>query len=187
VEALLDALPEGEVSLVGVSFGGMIAQEIAGRGRVEVAALITCGSPAKIGMPERAIIQGRISEALEFGMVHAADKTIPRWFTTTYAGSPMAQSVRRRLATNRLEDWTAGWRAIQDFDGLDGLRRIGVATLAIAGECDSATSVSDVEAVVAAIPRATLAIMKGAPHMMQLEQPDAFFGLVDEFLRTRKS
>jgi pimeloyl-ACP methyl ester carboxylesterase len=56
-------------------------------------------------------------------------------------------------------------------------------TLCIAGEVDKSSPPEVVKEMAAAIPAARYAELKGAPHMLFLEQPEATARVVGDFLR----
>ena len=62
------------------------------------------------------------------------------------------------------------------------LAHLAVPTLVIAGEDDS-ISLDVSRALARSIPRATLAVVPGAGHVVNLQKPEAFNGVVSDFLR----
>jgi 3-oxoadipate enol-lactonase len=135
-------------------------------------------------MPKEAreTILDRGREAEEGGMEAVVATTLDRWFTPAFRSSPAVEKVRDRLLTDSVFGWAAAWEAITEHDALAGLRRIKVPTLVIAGEKDLATPLEAKQALADAISGARLEVMKGAPHIMQIECEAQFGDLVVDFL-----
>ena len=80
--ALLDILGVGRVTIVGLSIGGLIAQELY-RQRPELfAALALCDTAAKIGTDES--WDRRIAEVERGGLEAIANSVLERWFTADF-------------------------------------------------------------------------------------------------------
>jgi 3-oxoadipate enol-lactonase len=72
------------------------------------------------------------------------------------------------------ETYARGLEAIGAFDFRDDLAQIAVPTLVIAGAEDPATTVVDAEFLAERIPGARLAVIPGAAHLANVEQPELF-------------
>jgi 3-oxoadipate enol-lactonase len=171
-------------AVLGLSFGGMIAQTLALEYPGSVSRLIVCGCPGGIPAEARDILRERGLAAERDGMEAIVPATIERWFTPDFIGNPVVERVRSRLRSNTLRAWSEGWQAISNFNALPRLGFIDVPTLVISGEKDAATSPAVSAALTAAIPGARLATLPGAPHMMQLETSGLFIETVSDFLAT---
>jgi 3-oxoadipate enol-lactonase len=68
-------------------------------------------------------------------------------------------------------------------DTLPHLASVRAPTLCLAGEVDKSSPPEVVQDMAAAIPGACYAELKGAPHMLFLEQPEATARVVGDFLR----
>ena len=64
------------------------------------------------------------------------------------------------------------------------LEDIVIPTLVLVGEDDGVTPIGDAEIMASAIPNARLEVIRGAGHLSNLEQPQAFNAALLEFLRT---
>jgi 3-oxoadipate enol-lactonase len=173
----------GRAALVGLSFGGMVAQMVAIRHPELVSALVACGCSGDFPEPVRPILRERGLIAERDGMAAVADQTIARWFTEAFSETAAVLRVRQRLLSNDVTGWSAGWHAIAGLSATPRLGEVTVPTLAIAGEMDVATPQAVTEAtVVRAIPGARFCVLPGAPHMMQIEAEAAFTAAVRGFL-----
>ena len=63
------------------------------------------------------------------------------------------------------------------------LEDIVIPTLVLVGEEDLLTPIGDAEIIAGAIPSARLEVIRGAGHLSNLEQPQAFNAALLEFLQ----
>ncbi len=171
--------------VVGLSFGGMLAQMLALQSPTAVAGLVLCGCPGAIPPEARSVLQQRGLLAERGGMEAVVEETIKRWFTPEFRSDERVDNVRLRLQADDPIGWSAAWHAISGFDALPGLRRLDVPALVVAGERDAATSAEASQALAGAIPGARLRVLRGAPHMMQIESEHEFVAAVAGFLDER--
>jgi 3-oxoadipate enol-lactonase len=182
VEALLDREAGGPAVLIGVSFGGMVAQQVALDAPARVRALVLAATAGAIPGNARPTIldRGRVAEA--GGMAAAVDDTLARWFNPDFLGSPKVAAVRARLLADKPSNFAATWEAIADHDLLDRLPHLTIPVLAVAGENDRASLLPAMQALAGAIPRSRLEVIAGAPHLLQIEREAEFARLVTGFL-----
>jgi 3-oxoadipate enol-lactonase len=169
-------------TILGLSFGGMIAQVLALAHPSSVSRLVLCGCPGGIPEAARGLLRERGLIAERNGMEDIIEPTIARWFTPSFTDADIAEQVRLRLRKNSVRAWSEGWRAIADFNALPSLGHIKAPTLVVSGAFDAATSPEASAALAAAIPGAELVTVEDGPHMMQLETGAAFAETVAAFL-----
>jgi 3-oxoadipate enol-lactonase len=173
----------GPAAVVGLSFGGMVAQVLALRHAQLVSALMPCGCGGDFPEAVRPVLRERGLAAERAGMAGVVDATIERWFTKPFRRDPAVDRVRATLLSGDVAGWSAGWHAIAGLAATPHLGGISVPTLVLAGEKDVATPPAMAEATVArAIPGARFAVLPRAPHMMQIEAEAAFTAAVADFL-----
>lgn len=173
----------GKAALVGLSFGGMVAQMVAIRHPHLVSALVPCGCGGDFPEPVRPLLRERGLMAERDGMAAVVDSTIDRWFTGDFRARPAVQRVRERLLSDDIAGWSAGWHAIAGLSVTPRLGGLTIPALVIAGAKDVATPPAMAEATVArAIPGARFFILPDAPHMMQIEGEAHFIEAVTGFL-----
>lgn len=182
VKQTLDALAIEKAAVLGLSFGGMIAQELAIRFPDRVSRLIACACGARIPPEAREAVAARGQAALEGGMSAVVDATLQRWFTSSFMSDPAVDKVRDRLLSDDPRQWDAGWRAIASHDALDRLPKLAIPTLVVAGEVDLGTPVPAARAIADAVSGARLVVIPRAPHMLQIECAETFVGHVAAFL-----
>jgi 3-oxoadipate enol-lactonase len=186
VVELLRELNRGPAILLGISFGGMIAQQVALARPDLVSGLILGGCPGAIPPAARGAILQRGADAEQGGMEAIATSTLERWFTAPFVSTDAAARVRERLLKDSPSNWAAAWEAVAEHDALERLPRLATPTLVIAGEVDLATPLDAKRALAAAIPQSQLVVLPGAPHMMQIECPEPFAEAVTDFLEAQK-
>jgi len=172
----------GPATVLGLSFGGMLAQLVALTHPQSVSRLVLCGCPGGFAPEVRPILRERGAAAERDGMAGVVDATIERWFTPSFRSDEAVAGVRARLLADDVTSWSAAWHAIATFDALPRLGEIRVPAMVVAGERDAATPIAVATTLAQAIPGARLAVVPGAPHMMQIESRDAFNATVGEFL-----
>ncbi|HEY4252695.1 MAG TPA: alpha/beta fold hydrolase [Roseomonas sp.] len=183
VAAAIRAAGVGPAAVVGLSFGGMVAQILAIRHPALVAALVACGCGGTFPDAVRPVLRERGLAAERGGMAAIVEPTIERWFTPGFRETPAVARVRQRLLGDDVAGWSAGWHAIAGLTATPLLGQVTAPTLVIAGEADAATPPAASEATIArAIPGARFTVLPGAPHMMQIESAAAFTTAVTGFL-----
>ena len=86
------------------------------------------------------------------------------------------EAIRRQQMVNR-----AIWRSIGEFDYREAGKAVKAPVLVIHGAADS-IPLQGSEDWAASFPNARLLVIQGTGHLAHLEQPDAFFTAVDQFL-----
>lgn len=170
------------VTVVGLSFGGMIAQVLAIRHPDLVERLVLCGCPCTFDVSVRPMIAARATAAEEGGMVAVAEPTLARWFTPAYIAGGGAGAVRERLLSDDVAGWATGWRAIAAHDTADALAAVCVPTLCIAGELDQSVLPAAVSALAERLPGSLYEVIPGASHMMHIENAEALASSLLRFI-----
>jgi 3-oxoadipate enol-lactonase len=165
---------EGPLDLVGVSMGGMVAQNIAVRHPGRVNSLLTACTGA---VSDPATMLDRAATVESAGMAGVLDTTLERWFTAEAlsrrpqpGGVGYARDTLLALDPGAFAD---GWRAIATHDVRGGLPGVRVRTTCIAGDADAASPVARGEEIARLVPNCRFVILPG-PHMMHLENPEGF-------------
>ena len=182
VSAAIGPHVSGPFVVMGLSFGGMIAQTIAIRRPAGLAGLILCGCGCTFPDAARANVRQRGEKALSAGMAGVVEETVSRWFTPAFLGSPAVAQVRAELVNEDPVSWAVAWEAISRLDTEHDLARVEVPTLCVAGELDQGSPPEAVKRMASAIPGSAYAELPEAPHMMQIETPDALRAAVRPFL-----
>ncbi|MDQ3741042.1 MAG: alpha/beta hydrolase [Actinomycetota bacterium] len=186
---LLDALGIERAHVLGVSMGGMIAQQLALRHPERILTLtLGCTYPGGPGSeltpPENgrrlldAWTSGDRERAVRTGWeinvspAFAADDDKYARFREAVLGAKAALSVIRLQA-----------QAVGGHDVLDRLGELEMPTLVIHGDLDGMLPVTNGRLIASRIPGARLEVMEGVGHLFWIEQPERSAALVAEHAR----
>lgn len=179
---LLRALA-GPALVVGCSMGGMVAQGLAVRAPDVVSGVVIANTAHLRNDQGRALMEQR-ALAAEAGMPGTLNTTLSRWFNA-------ACQLQRPELVARMRSWLIegdptvhawSWRAIRDLDFVDGLRKLSMPVMAIAGLDDQSTPVASMQALAAEIPGALYREIDSG-HLAPLEQSRAFAACLREMLQ----
>lgn len=178
--SLLDALDLDRAHVVGLSYGGGIAQAaaVADPSRfASLALLATTDHPFEA-------FEGRAAAAEKQGMAAQVAPTLTRWFTADALAENAwgVRYARESVLRGDPGDWAAAWRAFARFDVQDRLSALDLPTLVLAGERDASTTPEIMSAIADRIPGASYRVLPGAPHMQTLETPNLVAEALNAFL-----
>jgi 3-oxoadipate enol-lactonase len=181
--ALLDALDAPTTHLVGMSMGGMIAQQFALDHPSRVDSLTIADSTAATPPEARPMWDQRAQAARTDGMAALVPPTLSRWLTSDFqAAHPEAvEPIREVLAQTLPEGYAMACEALRDFDVRSKLERIRCPTLTVAGRHDSGTPPAATQAIADAIEGAQFELLDAA-HLAPIEQSHRFAALLETFL-----
>ena len=182
VHQLLTGLDFRPAAVIGLSFGGMVAQALALDFPDDIALLVLAGCPFTLPDAARAALSARGRAGLEHGMASQIAETLDRWFTPSFIQGGGAEAVRQRLLGTEPAAWNSGWQAISHIDTARRLHEIRKPTLCIAGALDPASPPAALAEIARRIDGAGLLVLPDAPHMMQVETPEIFAAAVEDFL-----
>lgn len=178
LEALLEHLGVSGAMIVGLSVGGMIAQDLAARRPDLVQRLVLCDTAHKIGTME--MWNERIEAIGNGGIEPAADGILERWFSSRFrAGQTEALAGWRAMLTRTPVDGYIGTcAALRDADLTASSKTITQPTLCVGGSEDLATPPELVRSLADLIPRATFEEIEGVSHLPCIEAPDRLADLI---------
>jgi 3-oxoadipate enol-lactonase len=181
--ALLDHLQSGPATIVGLSIGGLIAQELYRLRPDLVASLVLNDTGHKIGTDE--FWSGRISAVEGGGMEAIADGVMQRWFTEDYRVKypDMLAGWRAMLARTPKEGYLAACRAISKADLTEGAKKIRAPTTVIVGDQDLSTPPDLARELAGLVPGAKLEVVQGAGHLPCIEKPAVMRSLIESHLQ----
>lgn len=184
---LLGHLGTGPAHVAGLSWGGSLALEFYRRHPEAVLSLVLADTYAGWkGSLSPAACQARLEMALRTSRMSPAELAA-HWLPGLLSSSTPAD-VREELTAVVADSHPAGMRlmaqSMAESDLRDVLPRIDVPTLLLWGERDERSPLSIAEEMLAAIPRARLAVLPAAGHDSNLEDPAGFNHLVREFCRS---
>ncbi|MEV8524725.1 alpha/beta fold hydrolase [Streptomyces sp. NPDC052000] len=175
VRALVDALGIERFTLGGLSMGGQIVMECYRLFPERINGLVLADTFPAAETPEgKAARNAMADRLLSEGMRGYADEVLDR-MVAPYADASVRAQVHRMMTSTDPEGAAAALRGRAERpDYQDLLTTVTVPALVVVGRDDSYTPVSDAEAMHAAVPGSSLAVIESAAHLPNLEQPDAF-------------
>lgn len=191
VRALLDALETKDVTLLGVSFGGLIALDFA-LAYPHYASALILGAPSVSGAgPSERIRQFWDEEerALEAGDLEGATELNLRLWVDgpQRTAEEVDPEVRERVREMQLAIFRKEIPEDVEEIGLEpaAIERLGeveIPVLVMVGELDLAEKQALADLLVMEMPYCSKAVIPGAAHMLNMEQADLFNRTVLEFL-----
>jgi len=180
----LDVLGLRRPIVLGLSFGSVLALALYRQRPDAVGALVLASAYAGwAGSLPPEEVQRRLAQVRR-ELELPPEQILPTWLPTLL--TPQASPHLVDLVAAMMRDFhPAGMRAALHGMGEVDLRRvlptIAVPTLLLYGDADVRSPVSVAEDLHARIPTSTLVVIPGAPHLANLEQPDAFNAAVRRF------
>jgi pimeloyl-ACP methyl ester carboxylesterase len=175
LQQLLEVLGLGDVTLIGLGFGGFLAAEMASMNQARFSQMVLVGAT---GIRPR---EGEIADQMLIGF--------PEW---GLSGFRDLASFRDLFGVDSLPDdlyslWDLStemtarvcWKPWMFSDQLPHLlSEVRVPTLLVWGEHDRLVPIDIAHQYQALLPKATLEIVAGAGHVVDLEAPDALTNLI---------
>ncbi|MFN7917172.1 MAG: alpha/beta fold hydrolase [Vicinamibacterales bacterium] len=191
VSDLLDTLSVSRAVIGGLSMGGYVAFALYRRRPELFSGLILADTRAEADTPDaRTNRQRLIALAGSGGAAAIADEMVPKLLgATTRATQPAVEArLRALIGANRPAAIQAALTGMMTRDEATSLLpAIDVPSLVIVGEEDALTPPALSRTMASALPNATLAVIPGAGHLSNLEQPQAFNAEVEGFLESMQA
>ena len=187
--ALVDHLGWAECRVVGVSFGGMVAQEVAVTwpARVERLALV-CTSPGGAGgasYPLHELDAGSPEERGTQMLLLCDTRWSPEWLALHPEERLIVEGLGARGRRERTAEQQRGEReqllARSHHDVTDRLPRITAPTLVASGRYDGIAPLANGESIARGIPGAELRVYEGG-HLFTAQDPKAQPEIIDFLL-----
>jgi poly(3-hydroxyoctanoate) depolymerase len=190
VERMLQALGYDRVDVLGVSFGGILAQQFAHQAPKRVRRLVLAGTAA--GVPFLGGVPGspRALLALATPRRYQSPDYYRRIAGALYGGharddpdSLLHGSIAQFSEAPSLGGYIEQLYAISFWTGLPWLWRLPQRTLVLVGDDDPIVPVVNGKILTTVIPKARLKIIRGGGHLFLLERPTEIAALVADFLK----
>lgn len=191
--ALLDHLQLGAAVVVGHSYGGFVAQELALRHPDAVAALVLVATgPGQLGTGE---VEGEDGEGAPLpadlveilSTIPASDEelrasfsgVLPHYVRRFDPGRLQADFASTILSVDAM---VRGFEVLAGWSSVDRLAAVSAPTLVLGGRDDPLTSWPQQVRIAKRVPGAELVLFDDASHYVWLDEPEGFWAAVDGFL-----
>ncbi|MBV9802205.1 MAG: alpha/beta fold hydrolase [Solirubrobacterales bacterium] len=186
VRELLDELGLERVDVLGYSWGGGLAQELARRAPERVRRLVLCATgPGLGGSPPRPLAALMLATPARYYHPRLLALTVPH-----IAGGRTARErgVLTADAAERLQrppdplGYVFQLYAVAGWSSLPWLHRLPQPSLVVAGEQDPSVPLRNARILAGRIPDARLHVVKGGGHLFLLDEPENVGGAIRAFL-----
>lgn len=184
VDGLFGVLGIERAHVVGISLGGMVAQEVALAYPQRVASLVLCDTTSRYPEGTDKLWEERIATVRAAGTGPLVEATLERWFTPPFrAARPDVMSrVEAMIRNTPAEGYIGCGAAVPTIDTTARLSAVRCPTLVVVGESDPGTPLAMAQTIQRRIPGAQLRVIKSASHLCNIEQAEAFNAVLLEFL-----
>lgn len=170
------AVPAARWRVVGHSFGGQVALELAAMAPDLVEQLVVVCSRDTPYPPF-----ARAADSLDAGDPIDVEAALHRWFRPAElaARPPFIGRIAALLAGADRRSWATALRGIATFDGSPASRHVAAPTTVIAAEHDAVGTPEAMRDLAGRVPLATIRIVPDAAHMSLFLDPGGFAAMVD--------
>lgn len=181
IERLIAHLSLGEVSLVGHSLGGNLAQELVRRAPERYRSLVVVDSTWNAG-PLSGVERASLRLAAPILQLIPARRLTQLMADASAATSSARQELSRAFGGMSKREFIAVWRATTAFVRQDPGYRSPVPTLLVRGEGDKTGNIARAMPAWAAADRLQEIVVPGAGHVATLDAPEATADALVTFL-----
>jgi len=179
----IESLAAGPVHLVGISFGGMLAQTVAIDWPALVRSLSLIGTACTFPEVTRTALKERARFIRNEGIKALAPLSLARWFTADFSKRrpDVLDRVAKILYQQDAEFHAAMWDMISTVDTQSRLQQHSVPALIIVGKEDASTPVSAAHTLADALGTSRVHLVPNSSHFTNLEAPEIVNGLLLNF------
>ena len=186
VRELLDVLGLERVDVLGYSFGGALAQELARRAPHRVRRLVLCATgPGLGGTPPRPLAALMLATPARYYHPRLLALTVPHIAGGRTAREPGAVAENAGARLLRPPDplgYTYQLYAVAGWSSLPWLHRVAHPSLIVAGDEDPSVPLRNARLLAARLPDARLHVVTGGGHLFLLDEPQNVVGPISAFL-----
>ena len=169
------------VTFVGVSIGGMIAQVLASKRPDIISKLVLCDTAVKIGSKD--VWDQRIESVKKKGISSISSTILERWFSKHYISQNLSEIelLRRMLHNTSSSGYIECCRAISNADLTSFASSIKQPTLLLVGENDVSTPPTLVKETSKIISGSELKVIRESGHLPCIDNSNEFIKLLNSF------
>jgi poly(3-hydroxyalkanoate) depolymerase len=186
VARLIDALGYRSVDVLGYSFGGIVAQELARRNPERVDRLVLCAtSSGMISVPPRPLAALLMLTPARYSNRSMASRIVPLIAGGRTRRDPtvLREHLKERLARPpSTQGYLQQLYAVTGWSSLCWLSRIRHETLILVGDEDPLVRVINARCMAAVMPSCRLRVVRGGGHLFLLDEPGSVVRELTGFL-----
>jgi pimeloyl-ACP methyl ester carboxylesterase len=186
VRELMDELALERADVLGYSWGGGLAQELARRSPDRVRRLVLCATgPGLGGVPPRPLAALMLATPARYYHRRLLELSLPHIAGGRTARDPsaLAEHAGERLARPPdLLGYAYQLYAAAGWTSLPWLHRISAPTLIVAGEDDPSVPAGNARMLAARLPDARVHVIEGGGHLFLLDEPESAIAPILSFL-----
>jgi poly(3-hydroxyalkanoate) depolymerase len=187
MDSMLAALGYDQVDLLGVSFGGVLAQQLARQAPDRVRRLVLAATgPGLGGVPGSPKVLLALATPRRYRQPDYFRRVAGRIYGGSARHDPdrlLHGSLARFAKAPSMGGYLAQLYAISGWTSLPWLGRLGQPTLVLAGDDDPIVPLANGRLLARCIPRAQLHVVEGGGHLFLIERGREMAELVTQFLQ----
>jgi pimeloyl-ACP methyl ester carboxylesterase len=187
--ALLDQVGLDSVDVLGYSFGGAVAQQLAHQHPNRVRRLILVATIPGVGAVQRPLVIASLLDPRlrSTGDADRRQKQVARLVggrSGTHADALAVYERNRLLTPTGVSGYRAQLQTLLGWSSIPWLHTIVAPTLVLAGDDDPIVPKINSRVFTRLIPDCRCHLVHGAGHLFPLDQPEDIVGVIDSFLGT---
>jgi poly(3-hydroxyalkanoate) depolymerase len=188
VHRLVEALGHDRVDVLGVSLGGVVAQQLAHQAPRLVRRLVLAATgPGLGGVPGSPRVLLSLATPRRYTNPDYYRRIAGRVYGGTARRDPDALlhgSVARFIERPSIRGYLGQLYAVSGWTSMPWLHRVSQPTMVLAGDDDPIVPLANGRILSGRIPRASLHVVRGGGHLFLLERPAEIAALVGDFLKS---
>jgi len=177
LSGFLDAVAVREANIVGLSWGGLVAQEFYRLYPTRVLRLVLAGTYAGwLGSLGPTVARERLKRCEQQSYLPPGE-FVPKWVPVEFfhdASVDLAQEMANVVSSFHPAGFRLMAKSLAEADTTTALEQIAVPVLLLWGEADRRSPVDVAQRLASLIPGAELALIPDAGHVSNMEQPERF-------------
>lgn len=177
--ALLDRLKIDTVDLLGISWGGAMAQQFAFQHRARIGRLVLAATAAgSMMVPGNPAMVGHMLDPMEY----TVEKTLRRNLATLYNGGGSGRVSLNAAKAPSPVGWACQLAAFANWTSAPFLPLLSMPVMVMADNEDQLIPVANAHFLHNAIPGSRISLFEGGGHLFMLSYPDRFCAELEAFL-----
>jgi pimeloyl-ACP methyl ester carboxylesterase len=185
--ALMDELGLERPDVLGYSFGGALAQELARRSPDRIRRLVLCATgPGLGGTPPKPLAALALATPARYYHPRLLALTVPYIAGGRTARDPRVLAAHAGARLSRPPGplgYAFQLYAAAGWSSLPWLGTITTPTLVVAGDDDPSVPLRNAKLLASRIPDARLHVVEGGGHLFLLDEPENAIAAIDRFLK----